>query len=79
MAGPSASCVLKEHEQVQVLNEVLNNENTGEFSLDDDSIFDNDYMQLMTPGTHVISHSESDNGRGEQQEERCKISFCDNI
>jgi hypothetical protein len=28
---------------------------------DDVSVFDNDSTQLMTPGTHVISDSESDN------------------
>jgi hypothetical protein len=69
MAGPSASHVLKELEQMQVLNEVSNNENIGEFSSDDDIVFDNGYTKLMTPGSHVISHSESDNSRGEQQEE----------
>jgi hypothetical protein len=66
MTSPSASRVLLE--QVQVLNKVLNIENIGEFSSDDDSIFHTDYIQLMTPGTHVISNSESDNGRGKQEE-----------
>jgi hypothetical protein len=44
--------VLTELEQVQVLNEGLH-ENIGEFILDDDSIFDIDYTQLVIPGTHV--------------------------
>jgi hypothetical protein len=44
-----------ELEQIQVLNEILDDENTGEFSLDDDSVFDSDYTQLVTLGTHVIS------------------------
>jgi hypothetical protein len=54
MSGLS-SHVLLELEQIQVLNEVLDDENTGEFSLDDDSVFDSDCTQLGTPGTHVIS------------------------
>jgi hypothetical protein len=62
MAGPSRSCALTELEQMQVLNEVLDNENISEYSLDDDIVFDNNYTQLLTPGIHVISDSESDNG-----------------
>jgi hypothetical protein len=42
-ADPSTSCALKELEQIQVLNEVLDDENISECSLDDDSVFDNDY------------------------------------
>jgi hypothetical protein len=55
MASPSTSHALTDLESVSVLNEVLNNENIGEFSLDDDGVFDSDYTQLMTPGTHVIA------------------------
>jgi hypothetical protein len=31
-------------------------------------VFLSDYTQLVTPGTYVISDSESDNGRDEQEE-----------
>jgi hypothetical protein len=55
-----------ELEQIQVLNEV-SDENIGEYNLDDDSVFDSDYTQLVSPGTHVISDSESDNDTDEQQ------------
>jgi hypothetical protein len=46
---------------MQGLNEVLDNENISEYSSEDESVFDNDSTQLMTPGTHVIRDSESDN------------------
>jgi hypothetical protein len=49
------------------LNEVFNDENTGEISSDGDSIFDSDYIQLVTPETHVNSDHESDNGSDEQE------------
>jgi hypothetical protein len=59
MVGPSTSDVVTELEKIQVLSEVSDNENVDEFSLDNGSIFDSDYTQLVTPGTHVISGSES--------------------
>jgi hypothetical protein len=66
MTGPSAGCALKELEQVQVLNENLDYENIGEFSLDDDRFFFyNDYTQFVTPGTYVIGDSVHDNGSNE--------------
>jgi hypothetical protein len=40
--------------------------------LDDDSVFGSDYIQLVTPGTHVISNSVSDNGSDEQEEENVR-------
>jgi hypothetical protein len=67
MAGPSTSRVLTELEQIEVLNDVVDDENISEYSLDDDSVFDNDYTQLVTPGTHVISNN--DNGSDKRQEE----------
>jgi hypothetical protein len=48
MASLSISCVLMELEQVLVLNEVLDIENIGEFSLDGDIVFDSDCTQLVT-------------------------------
>jgi hypothetical protein len=66
MAGPSASCALKAQEQVQVLNEILDYENIGEFSSDDDSFFDNDCTQFVTAGTYVIGDSVHDNGSDQQ-------------
>jgi hypothetical protein len=71
--GQSTSYAHTEREQVQVLNEVLDDENTGEFSSDNDSIFISYYTQFVTPGNHVISDSESDNGNGEQEEENRTI------
>jgi hypothetical protein len=59
MASPSVSCVLIEPEQIQVLNDVLDDENTGEFSSDNDSVFDSDYTQLVTLETHDF---DSENG-----------------
>jgi hypothetical protein len=69
MAGPSTSCALTELEQIEVLNEVLDDTIISEYSSDDDSVFDYDHTQLVTPGTHVISDSKSDNGTDERQEE----------
>jgi hypothetical protein len=69
MAGLSPSRAPMELEHIHVLNEVLDNEIVSEHSSDDDSVFDNDYKQLVTPGTHVISDSKSDNGSDERQEE----------
>jgi hypothetical protein len=43
---------------MQVLNEVLDAENISECSSYNDSVFGNDYTQLVTPGTHVINDSE---------------------
>jgi hypothetical protein len=57
-----------ELEQMQVLNEVVHNENIGEFSLDNESVCDSDYIQLVTPGTHMIVESESDYISEGQQE-----------
>ncbi|XP_021913223.1 piggyBac transposable element-derived protein 4-like [Zootermopsis nevadensis] len=69
MAGPSTSCAFMELEEIQVLNEVLEDESVSEYTSDDDGVFDNDYTQFVTPGTHVISDSESDNDSEEIQEE----------
>jgi hypothetical protein len=55
------SRAFRQLQQMQGLNEVLDNENISEYSSEDDSVFDHDSTQLMTPGTHVISDSESDN------------------
>jgi hypothetical protein len=49
--------VLTELQQVEVLNAVSGDENIGPFS-SNDSVFDSEYTQLVTPGTHVISDSE---------------------
>jgi hypothetical protein len=38
-----------ELQQIPVLNEVLDNENIGEYSLNDDSTSDNDCKQLVNP------------------------------
>jgi hypothetical protein len=51
MTSLSTSRVLTELEQVQVLNEVLDIENFGQFNLADDSFFDNDHTQLGTQET----------------------------
>jgi hypothetical protein len=65
MAGPSTSHALRQLQQMQVLNKVLDDENISDCSLDDDSVFDTDYTQLVAAGTHVIIDSESDNGSEE--------------
>jgi hypothetical protein len=74
MAGPS-SHALTELEQIEVWNEVLDDETISEYRSDDDSLFDYDYTQLMTPGTHMISDCESDNGTDEKQEEIVHIGL----
>jgi hypothetical protein len=66
MASPS-SRARTELEQIEVLNEVLDNETISEYSSDDESVFDYDYTQLVTAGTHTISNSESDNGTDRRQ------------
>jgi hypothetical protein len=48
-----------ELEKADVLNAVLDDENIGGFS-SNASIFGSEYTQLVTPRTHVISHSESE-------------------
>jgi hypothetical protein len=68
MAGPSTSRALTELEHIEVLNEVLD-ETISEYSSDDENVFDCDYTQLVTAGTHAISDSESDNATDERQEE----------
>jgi hypothetical protein len=40
----------------------FDDKNIGEFSLEDAGISNSDYTQLVTPGTHMISDSDSDNG-----------------
>jgi hypothetical protein len=62
--GQSINYAHTECEEVRVLVD----KNTGEFS-SDDIIFEGDYKQVVIPGIHVISDSESDNGSGEQEEE----------
>lgn len=57
--------MLKELEKAEVLNAVLDDENIGGFR-SNATIFDSEYTQLVTPGTHVISDSESDNGSDKQ-------------
>jgi hypothetical protein len=54
MAGPSTSKVLTDVEQFEFLYEIL--DDSGDNSSDSDI----DYTQLVTPGTHVISESDSD-------------------
>jgi hypothetical protein len=43
---------------VYVLNKILDNEKIGEFSWDDDGVFDSDYTHFVTPGTHMFNDSE---------------------
>jgi hypothetical protein len=73
MARPSTSPALGELEQLQVLNEVLDDEIISECSSDEDSVFNNDYTQLVTPGTQVISDSDSDDDPEEWQKENIKV------
>jgi hypothetical protein len=51
----STGQALTNTEQIQVLNEALDDENIDEFSLDNDSVFNSDYTEVVTPGTHVIT------------------------
>jgi hypothetical protein len=46
---------LRELEQIEVLNKVLDDETISEYSSDDDSVFGYDYIQFVTPGTHMIT------------------------
>jgi hypothetical protein len=71
MAGASTSRGLTEVQQVEFLNEILNEDSISEYSSDNDSVFDIDYTQLVTPGTHVISESDSD----ETQEEIVQVEL----
>jgi hypothetical protein len=68
MVTPATSLALTELEQVQVLNEVIDDKNIGEFSLDNETVFDSDHTKLVTPGTNTGSGSESDNDGDEQEE-----------
>jgi hypothetical protein len=71
MAGPSTSQALTNVEQMEVLYTILDEESISDISLDNDSVFDIDYTQLVTPGTHVISESDSD----ETQEEIVQVEL----
>jgi hypothetical protein len=51
MAGLSTSHALTELEQMQVLNQDLDDENISEYSWDNDSVFDSDFTQFVTPGS----------------------------
>jgi hypothetical protein len=57
MNGLTTSCALMELEQMQGLNKVLHDENT-EYCSNNYRVFDSDYTQLVSPGTHVISEWE---------------------
>jgi hypothetical protein len=50
------------------LNGVLDGEIISECSSDNESVFDCDYTQLVTAGTHALSDTESDNGTDERHE-----------
>jgi hypothetical protein len=50
-----------------VLNKVSDDEALSDYSSDDDSVFDNDYTQLVSTGTHVTSDSESDSAERQEQ------------
>jgi hypothetical protein len=54
-----------EVEQVEYLHEILGDGSSSEYSSDIDNEFDVDYTQLVTPGTHVISESDSDETQDE--------------
>jgi hypothetical protein len=49
MAGPSTSCALTEIKITEVVNEVFNDDNVGGHSFGDDSDFDHEYTQLVSP------------------------------
>jgi hypothetical protein len=66
MFGHSTSHVLMEFEISKAVNEILDNDIIGQCSMSNDSDFDDDYTQLLIPGTHTISDSESIND-GEKQ------------
>jgi hypothetical protein len=51
------------------LDEGIQDENTGETNFDNDTLFDAEYTELVTPGTHEIADSENDNGCYEQKED----------
>jgi hypothetical protein len=78
MAVPSTSRPLTELDQIQILNEVLEDESISEYSSDDDSVFDIDYTQFVTPGTVVFSDSDCDNGRRGQQDDIVRAGVVSN-
>jgi hypothetical protein len=63
------SHALTEVEQTEFLHEILDEESISECSSDNGSVFDIDYTQLVTPGTHVISDSD------ETQEEIVQVEL----
>jgi hypothetical protein len=60
-------------EQVEYLHEILDEESGSEYSSDSDNEFDDDYTQLVTPGTHMISESDND----ETQDEIVEVELGD--
>jgi hypothetical protein len=60
-------------EQTQILKAILDNEHASKYSSNSDSVFDDYYTQLVTPGTNMISDIENNNGSDEGQEEIIKI------
>jgi hypothetical protein len=58
MAGPSTSCVLMEVEQMTVLNKVLDDEILSNYSSDDDSALDYDF--ILYTAVHQFSRHLND-------------------
>jgi hypothetical protein len=48
---------------------------SSEFSLYVDCGFDRDFVELVTPGTHMTSGSERDNGSDEEEEENLNLGL----
>jgi hypothetical protein len=63
LAGPSTSHGVMELEQIQVLNDVHNNENIGEYR-SETIVF---ITQLLLLRTNMITDSENDNDYDEQE------------
>jgi hypothetical protein len=60
MARLSTSHALVEFKIIEVVNEVLD-DNMGHCCSGHNVDFNDDYTQLVTPGTHTISNSDSGN------------------
>jgi hypothetical protein len=60
MAGPSRQRTLTDLEQSTILVEILDDE-ISRYSSNEESSEDDNYMQLVIPGTHKISDSDDGN------------------
>jgi hypothetical protein len=67
--------LLRDSLTIPLICGLTDDENIGGFSSGDHIVFDSDYTQLVTPGTHMINDSESDSGSDEQEDKNVNVGL----